>query len=107
MHKTKKRKRKLYEKIAALCEIPQESVADIPIFVIRGRHEVEVEGCTGILEYDSEKIVLAVDKSGRGKFTVTGDMLTLNDFSNRLLFVRGNIASVSFVDTESSSKEDY
>lgn len=104
MHKTKKRKRKLYEKIAALCEIPQESVADIPVFVIRGRHEVEVEGCTGILEYDSGKIVFAVGKSGRERFTVTGDMLTLNDFSDRLLYVRGNIASASFDDTDQSAK---
>jgi len=93
LHKSKKRKQKLYERISLFCEIPQESIANIPVFVLRGHHELEAEGCTGILEYNSSRIILAI---GKEKLTVLGEFLVLSDFSDRLLYVRGNIKSVSF-----------
>ncbi len=97
LHESRKRRRKLYEKISAFLEIPQESVADIPVFVLRGRHELEAEGCTGVLEYEAERIILALAK---GRITVLGNMLELSDFSDRHLCVRGNIESVSFGDAD-------
>ena len=93
MHKNRKRRQKLYEKIAMFCEVTQESIAKIPVFVLRGKHELEVEGCDGILEYTSSRIVLSV---GKEKFTVVGDMLVLSDFNDNLLYIRGNIVSASF-----------
>ena len=65
----------------------------MPLFILRGKHEIEVEGCTGILEYEGEKITLAV---GRDRFTVRGSRLCLEDFSEGVLYVRGDIASASF-----------
>ena len=102
LHELRKRRRKLYEKIAEFCEIPQESVADIPVFVLRGRHELEAEGCTGVLEYEAERIILSV---GKNRITVRGSFLELSDFSDRHLCVRGNIESVSYGNADGGDTE--
>ncbi len=94
--KTEKSVRKLpYERLAEFLEIPADQTARIPVFVIRGKREIEVEGCTGILEYEPARIVLAVGKEG-DRFTVAGRGLSLEDFSRGNLFVRGEIACARF-----------
>ncbi len=93
MHKKNERPKKLYEILAAFCEIPQDVFAGLPVFTIRGRHEIEISGCTGILTYDSRCIVLAV---GNEHFRICGDALLLSDFRDNVLYVRGNIDSASF-----------
>lgn len=95
MHEKNERNKKLYEVLAGYFEVPQNIVWDIPVFTIRGRHEIEIIGCTGILTYDSKRIVLSI---GRGKesFCVTGDSLMLSDFREKVLYVRGNIRTASF-----------
>lgn len=92
-NKIKQRKKLLYERLSAMCEVPCDVVADIPVFVLRGRHEIEVEGCSGVREYSDSRIVLS---AGRETFTVTGDHLILTDFRGGVLFVRGNICGTSF-----------
>ena len=95
MQRKNERQKKLYEILAAFCEVPQDVVADVPVFVIRGTHEIEISGCTGILTYDSGQIVLSVGK-GKERFRILGDALMLSDFRDRVLYVRGNIRSASF-----------
>lgn len=88
-----KRRRKLYERIAAICEVEQDYVSSVPVLTFHGRHEIEVDGCSGILEYGPERIVLAL----RGdRFTVVGDCLTLADFRSGVLYVRGNVKGAAF-----------
>ncbi len=89
----KKRRRLPYEVLSEFLEIPADQAARIPVFVIRGKREIEVEGCTGILEYEPARIVLAV---GRDRFTVEGRGLSLEGFSRGNLFVRGEIVSARF-----------
>ena len=108
LHQKSRRTKKLYELLAEFGEVPQEVVARLPIFTIRGKHEIEITGCTGILTYDSRRIVLAF---GEGKhkecFCVTGDSLTLTDFRDNILYVRGNIRSASFGEgTETEEEHD-
>ena len=93
MHKKNERPKKLYEILAAFCEMPQDIFAGLPVYTIRGRHEIEISGCTGILTYDSRCIVLSV---GRESLYISGDALMLSDFCDNILYVRGNIRSVSF-----------
>ena len=99
LHKTNERPKKLYEILAEFCEVPQEVIAPLPVFTIRGKHEIEITGCTGIRTYDSRRIVLSF---GEGKhkecFCVTGDSLILTDFREKILYVRGNLHSASFGD---------
>ena len=91
--KFKRKRRRLYENLADFLEIPADQVARIPVFTIRGKREIEVEGCTGILEYEPERIVLAV---GKDRFTVDGDALVLEDFLEGTLYIRGEITSAKF-----------
>ena len=93
MQKKKKRREHVYEKLGRFLEVPQELVKGVPVFVIRGRHEIEVSGCDGILEYSDDVIVLSVE---RDKFTVRGRCLELADFRDSVLYVRGNIDSAAF-----------
>ncbi len=87
------RRRKLYERFAQLCEVEQDVVSSLPVFIIRGEHEVEVDGCHGILEYEPQRIVLAIKN---GKFTVIGRCLTLSDFRSGILYIRGDIRAAAF-----------
>ena len=71
--------------------MPADAVSSVPTFVIRGLHEVEADGCDGILEFSENRVTLEV---GERHVTVTGNHITLSDFSDGVLFVRGNIDSV-------------
>lgn len=103
MHEKNERPKKLYEILAEFFEVPQDIVRDIPVFTIRGKHEIEITGCTGILTYDSRRIVLSI---GKGEcFCVTGDSLLLSDFREKVLYVRGNIHTASF-DVETGGDGD-
>jgi len=93
LQRKNERPKKLYEILAAFCEIPQDVITDLPVFTIRGTHEIEITGCTGILTYDSGRIVLSV---GNERFCILGDALMLSDFRDRVLYVRGNIRSAAF-----------
>jgi len=88
-----RRRKNLIEAAAALFEVPVDAVAPMPVFTIRGRGEVEAEGCRGILEYTGERVVLS---TAEGPFTVTGEGLSLEDFEGSTLRVRGRIRSAAF-----------
>ena len=95
------RRRKLYEVISQVTEIPADAVSSVPTLVIRGLHEMEIDGCVGILEYTDTKVVLSCTFGPLGKnrrITVDGTMLTLSDFSDNVLFIRGNIGSVNLTE---------
>ena len=91
--KISRRKRKFYEILAEVCEVPADAVSKSPVFVLRGKHELEISGCTGIKEYTGERIVL---KMKNDTFTVIGDNLELTDFLENVLYIRGNIISMGY-----------
>lgn len=91
----------MYEKLSRLFELPQESVSSVPIFEIKGKNEVSVSGCTGILEYSEDRIVLAL---ADGALEVLGKYLLLCDFRDGELSVRGEIASAAFVNRDGGEK---
>ncbi len=86
-------RRNLTEVTADFFEVPTGAVGGFPIFEIRGKREIEVEGCDGILEYRDDIVVLS---AGGERFTVRGDSLELSDFRSGVLLVRGNIKSAAF-----------
>ena len=86
-------RKRLYETAAEWMGAETDRIAPLPVFILRGRREIEASGCDGILEYGPERIVL----SAKGEiFTVNGRGLTLEDFSDGELFVRGEIDGTSF-----------
>ncbi len=70
-----------------------DMLARIPVVVVRGMREAEVFGCAGIFEYGGERVTLSLEGS---LCTVTGEGLTLEDFQDGTLFVRGAIREVIF-----------
>ena len=85
MQKKYVRKKPFYEKIADLCEVPADMILEVPVIVIRGKHEVEVNGCDGILKYDMGECVLSV---GKDIESTTIDMLSqLIDDDSELISV--------------------
>ena len=86
-----------WQAAAELLGAEGDLLARIPVFVVRGNREIEVKGCAGILEYDGERIALEMD----GEIcVVTGHGLTLGDFSEGFLCVRGEIGSLRFAEEE-------
>ena len=83
----------IVKKLSDLMSLPLEVMTGIPVFTLRGREELEADGCTGILEYTPTRVVLAVK---RDKVTIAGEELTLTDFRNTVLTVRGRILSVTY-----------
>lgn len=90
-----KRRRKLYEIIASATDFPSDAISSVPTFTLRGMHEVEADVCDGILEYNESSVTLAV---GKRRVSIRGDALILSDFSSGVLYVRGNIASISLAE---------
>ncbi len=85
------------KKLSDLMSLPVDVITGIPVFTLRGREELEADGCTGILEYEPDRVVLALR---RERVTVTGEGLMLTDFRNAALTVRGKIQSVTFGETD-------
>lgn len=85
--------RPLWQTAERLTGAEGEMLARIPVFVIRGMREVETSGCAGILEYGPERVVLALE---RGVCAVRGRGLTLEDFEEGTLFIRGEIDGINF-----------
>ena len=83
----------IVKKLSDLMSLPLEVMSGIPVFTLRGQEELEADGCTGILEYTPTRVVLAVK---REKVMITGEELTLTDFRNTVLTVRGRILSVTY-----------
>lgn len=81
------------KKLSEMMALPVDVISGMPVYIIRGREELEVEGCTGILEYEPCRIVLSVK---RDRLTVTGECLMLADFRETVLTVRGRIVSIAF-----------
>ena len=86
-----KNRRRFAEAMSRLTELPVESLCTIPLFCVKGREEVEITGCRGILEYSEEKVVV---KTCGDAFTVWGERLILSDFHRDVLLVRGRIDGV-------------
>ncbi len=92
---------RLAEAMSRFTELPVEAMCNIPLFCLKGREEVEITGCRGILHYEEERVVV---KTCGGPFTVTGKRLILSDFHRDVLLVRGVIDGVRF-DTEDRAGE--
>lgn len=89
--------RPLWQAAAEAMGAEGEMMARIPVVVVRGMREAEIYGCRGILEYGEARVTLALEGS---VCTVTGAGLSLEDFQDGTLFVRGVIDRIVFGEEE-------
>ena len=92
-NKNKKDKENNSDKLAEVLSFPQGTFRNFPTVQIRGNREITIDGCTGLLSYAQEIILLETRYCRIG---INGRTLTLNNLTGNVLAVRGFIKNVEF-----------
>lgn len=93
---------RLAEAVSRLTEFPLEAVSAVPTVTVKGRREVEITGCLGVLEYENGIVVV---KTAGGPCAVSGEGLVLSDFHRDVLSVRGRIDAVRLAGSLAGERE--
>ena len=88
----KKRKRSITEVVADTVGFPDTLSASTPDVYIIGTREISVDGCRGILVYETTEVALRLKDR---VMTVKGEELTLKTFFASHVTVRGRISAIS------------
>ena len=80
--------RPLWQTAAEAVGAEGDLLARIPVIVVRAMREAEITGCVGILDYGPERVALQME---REVWVLTGEGLTLEDFRDGTITVRGLI----------------
>lgn len=81
------------DKISRALALPEGTFKNFPTIEIRGNREIMIDGCTGLLSYGAENILL---ETRYCRIKIIGRALTLNNFTRNVLAVRGFIQNVEF-----------
>jgi sporulation protein YqfC len=81
------------DKISQVLALPEGTFRNFPLIEIRGNREITVEGCTGLLSYAKENILL---ETRYCRIKITGRTLSLNNLTRNILAIRGFIQNVEF-----------
>ena len=81
------------DKLAEILSLPQGTFKNFPSIQIRGNREIMIDGCTGLLSYEKENILLETKYC---RISITGRALNLNNLTKNILAIRGFIKNVEF-----------
>ena len=81
------------DKLAEILSLPQGTFKNFPSIQIRGNREIIIDGCTGLLSYGQEKILLETKYC---RISISGRALNLNNLTKNILAIRGFIKNVEF-----------
>jgi len=81
------------DKVAAILGLPQGTFKNFPSIQIRGNREIIIDGCTGLLSYAEDNILVETKYC---HIKIAGRTLTLKNLSKNILAVRGFIQNVEF-----------
>ena len=81
------------DRLAEALSFPQGTFKNFPTIQIRGNREITIDGCTGLLSYEHENILLETKYC---RINITGRTLTLNNLTKNVLAIRGFIKNVEF-----------
>ena len=87
----KKPRERIIRKMLESVEIPVEIMSGSTKIELVGDHEITVENCKGIIDYDDSYIKLS---AGRYPVTVYGKGLLLTNLSEHLLMIKGLINQI-------------
>ena len=82
------------ERLAGCLELPHASLANLSRMELHGNSQVMVEGCGGILEYQTEVIRV---KTGKMVTKFTGRGLKIRCMTEDSLVVEGFLTDISFL----------
>jgi sporulation protein YqfC len=83
--------RKLRKWTAAILDLPQDVVQDIPRITIIGNIQLSVENHRGVLHFSPDLLRLATE---RGELEVAGADLVIRSIGSEVVYVEGNISEV-------------
>ncbi|MBP2649685.1 MAG: sporulation protein YqfC [Firmicutes bacterium] len=81
------------ERLAALLEIPDDIVLDLPRITMLGNKQLLVENHKGIIEYTSPLVRI---KLNNGELIITGQDLTLGNLQAEQILVEGTVTGVKY-----------
>ncbi len=81
------------ERLLAQLQMPPLALKGCAQIELMGNKSAAVEGCRGILEYSSEKILLSL---GSSCLKFTGSQLEIQSFDSESALVSGEIITVEF-----------
>lgn len=81
-------------RLARALEMPADVMKSTPHLELSGNRELLVEGCLGILSFDTEEISFS---AGKYSIKVTGKDLFIRNFTADTVLVSGLLTSVQFV----------
>ena len=81
------------DRIAEVLSFPQGTFKNFPTIQIRGNREITIDGCTGLLSYAEESILLETKYC---RINIIGRTLTLSNLTKNILAIRGFIKNVEF-----------
>lgn len=87
------KKTRLADKISDTLGIPRDIISNVSRIVIMGDGIVHIEGFSGLLEYNSEKISIRVRD---GICTIVGENLTVDSISAEYIDLKGKVRTVEF-----------
>ena len=85
--------KKLLERAAQRLELPVDAAAGVPHLELNGFCECALDCHTGILEYEKERIVVALNI---GTVTIEGEGLELRQMHRERLTIIGNITCLTY-----------
>lgn len=86
------KKGSIFERIAMVTDLPDESIPGIPLVEISGNVRVLVENHLGVTEYGPERIRVRVKY---GEICICGCRLELSRMTKGQLIIRGRIDHIS------------
>ena len=81
------------DKAAEILGLPQGTFKNFPSIQIRGNREIIIDGCTGLLSYSEDAMLI---ETRYCRIQITGRSLNLRNLSKSILAVRGFIKNVEF-----------
>ena len=87
-------KRKRWQRIGALLDIPDDITMNVTRITMVGRHHLLIENHQGIIEYTSELLRIHVDE---GELCISGVGLSLAVIEPEQVEVRGTVTVMRYV----------
>jgi len=81
------------DKAAEMLGLPQGMFKNFPCIQIRGNREIIIDGCTGLLSYAEDDILIETKYC---RIRIAGRTLDLKNLTKNILAVRGFIQNVEF-----------
>ncbi len=87
------RKQDHLRRLAAILEIPQDIVLDLPRITMLGNQQVLIENHKGIIEYTPLLVRVSLN---RGELVIIGQNISLGSLQSEQILVEGTITQLNY-----------